>query len=104
MLRTFGLTALILAATPVLAQSPQPTSPADPTVPIVPPKGGSSPPEQIAPADGSLNTRQAQPKDIIVPPNVDPGMTVTPPRDGAAKTPVIPPPGSPGGNPSIVPK
>jgi hypothetical protein len=104
MLRTLSLTALMLAATPVLAQAPQPSSPGNPTVPITPPKSGSLPPEKIAPPDGGLSTRPSQKTGTIVPPNVDPGMTVSPPGDGLARTPVIPPPGSPGGNQSVVPK
>jgi hypothetical protein len=36
--------------------------------------------------------------------NVDPKMQVTPPDPGPTSTPVIPPPGSPGGNPNVVPK
>jgi hypothetical protein len=31
-------------------------------------------------------------------------LTVKPPRNSGATTPVIPPPGSPGGNPSVIPK
>jgi hypothetical protein len=31
-------------------------------------------------------------------------MTVSPPRSGTGTMPVIPPPGSPGGNQSVVPK
>jgi hypothetical protein len=40
---------------------------------------------------------------ICPPPGVDPEMAVKPPASGS-KTPVIPPPGTPGGNPSIQPK
>jgi hypothetical protein len=36
--------------------------------------------------------------------NLDPKMQVTPPDPGPTSTPVIPPPGSPGGNPNVVPK
>jgi hypothetical protein len=36
--------------------------------------------------------------------NIDPKMQVTPPDPGPTSTPVIPPPGSPGGNPNVVPK
>jgi hypothetical protein len=104
MLRTLWLTGLMLAATPALAQNPQPTSPANPTVPIAPPNAASPPPEKIAPPDTTLSNRLSDHKGTITPPNVDPGMTVRPPRDNAASTPVIPPPGSPGGNPSVVPK
>ena len=39
---------------------------------------------------------------VICPPNVDPEIRVPPPAVGT--TPVIPPPGSPGGDPSIRPK
>ena len=40
---------------------------------------------------------------ICPPPGVDPEMAVKPPASGS-KTPVIPPPGSPGGDPSVRPK
>jgi hypothetical protein len=36
--------------------------------------------------------------------NIDPKMQVTPPDPGPTSTPVIPPPGTPGGNPNVVPK
>jgi hypothetical protein len=36
--------------------------------------------------------------------NIDPKMQVAPPDPGPAATPVIPPPGTPGGNPNVVPK
>jgi hypothetical protein len=41
---------------------------------------------------------------ITPPPSVDPSMAKRPPETGAPNTPVIPPPGSPGGNPNIIPK
>jgi hypothetical protein len=104
MLRTLMLTALILAAAPALAQNPQPTSPENPTVPVAPPSAASPPPEKIAPADGNMSGKLSQQKGTITPPNVDPGMMVKPPRNDASTTPVIPPPGSPGGNRSVVPK
>jgi len=44
-------------------------------------------------------------KGVIRPPqSVDPEMQIPPPDPGAQKTPVIPPPGSPGGDPTIQPK
>jgi hypothetical protein len=104
MLRTLSITALILAAAPAMAQNPQPTSPTNPTVPLAPPNSASPPPEKSAPPDGTLSNRLSQQKGTITPPNVDPGMTVSPPAHSSATTPVIPPPGSPGGNPSVVPK
>jgi hypothetical protein len=104
MLRTLSLTALILAAVPALAQNPQSAPPTNPTVPIAPPNAASPPPEKIAPPSGNLSGRLSQQKGTITPPNVDPGMTVTPPPNSGSVTPVIPPPGSPGGNRSVVPK
>jgi hypothetical protein len=104
MLRTVLLTASIFAATPALAQNPQPTSPVNPTVPVAPPNAPSPPPEKIAPPSGTMSDQLSQRKGMISPPNVDPGMMVRPPRDATTTTPVIPPPGSPGGNRSVVPK
>jgi hypothetical protein len=42
----------------------------------------------------TLSERLDQTNGVICPPDIDPGM----------KTPVIPPPGSPGGNPNVQPK
>lgn len=39
---------------------------------------------------------------VICPPDVDPGSVKAPPAGGTM--PVIPPPGSPGGNPNVQPK
>jgi hypothetical protein len=109
MLRILSLTALIMASAPALAQNPQPTSPQNPTVPVAPPNAPSPPPEKIAPANGHLANGNmseglARHNGMIRPPDVDPGMTVKPPRHAGDRTPVIPPPGSPGGNRSVVPK
>jgi hypothetical protein len=105
MTRIAYLIALAVAAGPALAQNPQTAPPANPTVPIAPPNAPTPPPEKIAPSEGNnLSEHLSQQRGTIKPPNVDPGMTVQPPARGAATTPVIPPPGSPGGNPSVIPK
>jgi hypothetical protein len=104
MLRIVSLIALIVAAAPALAQNPQAASPANPTVPVAPPNAASPPPEKIAPPDGTMSERLSQKKGTITPPNVDPGMAVRPPGNTTASMPVIPPPGSAGGNGSVVPK
>jgi hypothetical protein len=58
---------------------------------------GQSPPN-------NLSDRLDRSKGVIKPPeSVDPGMKVPPPNSDA-RTPVIPPPGSPGGDRSIEPK
>ena len=97
--------ALTVAAVPALAQNPQPTSPTNPTVPVAPPDAPSPPPERIAPSGGkgTLSEHLSRQRGTIVPPNVDPGMAVQPSGAGAATTRVIPPPGSPGGDQSVVP-
>ena len=94
----------MLVAVPARSQNPQPSSPVNPTVPVAPPNAASPPPEKIVLPDGDLNTNLSKRRGIITPPNVDPGMTVSPPRAGADTMPVIPPPGSRGGDRSVVPK
>jgi hypothetical protein len=50
-----------------------------------------------------LSDQLSQSKGVICPPaGVDPGISVPP--VGGGRTPVIPPPGTPGGDPSIQPK
>jgi hypothetical protein len=51
----------------------------------------------------TLSEKLGQTNGVICPPDVDTGMKAPPPDEGG-KTPVIPPPGSPGGNPNIQPK
>jgi hypothetical protein len=41
---------------------------------------------------------------VVHPPNVDPGINIKPPADAPQSMPIVPPPGSPGGNPNVVPK
>lgn len=111
------LTVLALTTTPVLAQNPQTTAPQNPVAPVAPPNAPTPPPEQIAPPSGSaggttsgatggsLSDNLSRQRGTISPPmNVDPGITVQPNRSTRGTTPVIPPPGSPGGNQSVVPK
>jgi hypothetical protein len=53
-------------------------------------------------AIAALGEKLGQSGGVICPPEVDPGMKAPTPEGG--KTPIIPPPGSPGGNPNIQPK
>ena len=62
-------------------------------------RGPTSPP---ATTGENLSERLARTDGVICPPNVDPGIRAPTPEAG--RTPVIPPPGSPGGNPSVLPK
>jgi hypothetical protein len=107
---------VVLAAPAAEAQNPQPAPPGVTPAPVAPPNAPSPPPEQIAPpgkdvtrgsASGTtLSDKLSAQHGTLTPPHsVDPGITVNPPAHAQQGTmPVIPPPGSPGGNPSVVPK
>jgi hypothetical protein len=101
-----------VAAPRAAAQNPQPAPPGVVPAPMAPPNAPSPPPEQIAPGGKgvpagkpTLSDRLAQQQGTLRPPNgVDPGMRVDPPAQTRGTMPVIPPPGSPGGNSQVVPK
>jgi hypothetical protein len=101
---------MIVAAT-MLAASTNASAPPDRT----PPPGISSTPNYCQARTGGLavppgETGSANLSDelsrsrgvICPPPEVDPGISAQP--RGGGVTPVIPPPGSPGGDPRIIPK
>jgi len=50
----------------------------------------------------TLSDKLDQTNGVIYPPNVDPAIEA--PTPNAGKMPVIPPPGSPGGDPTVQPK
>ena len=50
----------------------------------------------------NLSEKLAQSDGVLCPPNVDPGIKAPTPETG--RMPVIPPPGSPGGDPNVQPK
>jgi len=111
MQRFFVVAAFLATGASAWAQNPQPSAPENPTVQVAPQNAPSAPPERIAPsgrapsgAAGTLSDQLSRQHGTISPPNVDPGMTVGPTTGAAGRTPVIPPPGSPGGNPTVVPK
>jgi hypothetical protein len=107
----FGL--LLGAALPSAAgaQNPQPAPPQVTHPPVAPPGVSTTPPEQIAPPDrvaGTGNTtlsdKLSQQQGTLRPPAVDPGMQALVPSRGQGTMPVIPPPGTPGGDQRVVPK
>lgn len=53
---------------------------------------------------GSLSHELNRSNGVIQPPPTGDRGVVKPPNRGASRTPVIPPPGTPGGNPRIEPK
>jgi hypothetical protein len=94
------------------AQNPQPAPPGQTPPQVAPPSSPSPPPEQIRPADpndrtaggGTLSDKLSQQQGTLQPPAVDPGIQKPVPQRGAATMPVIPPPGTPGGDQKVVPK
>ena len=110
-----GLLASVTIPCIAAAQNPQPAAPQDPHHPLAPPSASQPPPEQIAPRDsgsgmqsaqsgGTLSDKLSRQQGTLHPPAVDPGISAPLPSQGQGAMPVIPPPGSPGGNPTVVPK
>ncbi len=60
---------------------------------------GCTPQEQ---SNQTLSQKLDQTSGVICPPDVDPGIKAPTPK--TSNTPVIPPPGSPGGDPNVQPK
>jgi hypothetical protein len=89
------------------AQNPQ-SAPPGATAPMAPPNSPSPPPEKVAPrarADNrTLSDQLSRQGGTLRPKDVDPGINVTPPANRQGAMPVIPPPGSRGGNEQVVPK
>jgi hypothetical protein len=50
----------------------------------------------------NLSEKLSRDEGVLCPPNLDPDIRL--PAPDAGKTPIIPPPGSPGGNPNVRPK
>lgn len=77
-----------------------------------PAQGGKAPsasgqPQETTPSSpdaGSLSHQLSRSQGVLQPPPTGDKNTVTPPTTGAGRTPVIPPPGTPGGNPQVQPK
>jgi hypothetical protein len=68
-----------------------------------PDAGANSPTVGSGQSNPNLSDQLANSSGVICPPSgVDPEIHVSPP--GGGRTPVIPPPGSPGGDPNVKPK
>jgi hypothetical protein len=108
----------VLLASVEVAVAQAPPSPATPPAPTAPPASADNcaptkpvPPRGTVMPEGStigqasepLGDRLARSDGVLCPPpGVDPQIRA--PTPNAGNTPVIPPPGSPGGNPDIRPK
>jgi hypothetical protein len=92
-----ALVLLLSATLPCVAQN----NPAPQRDPKACSAGGAAP-QPASPGDRSLSEKLAQTDGVICPPDIDPDITA--PTPGGGKMPVIPPPGSPGGDPTVRPK
>ena len=113
-MRTYvAIVSLLLTAASAFAQAPPSAPQAVPVqgtvrcAPVQPPTPGAgtgAPSQQTTGQSREpLSDRLAQSDGVMCPPNeVDRQMPKPPPEEG--KTPVIPPPGSPGGDPTVRPK
>jgi hypothetical protein len=85
------------------AQSGRPAPPSVSPPPLSECAPGTTPPANETTGSAPLSDRLAQSKGVICPPaGVDPGISVPP--VGGGRMPVIPAPGTPGGDPGIQPK
>jgi hypothetical protein len=108
----FGLMVCLAWPGAALAQNPQPAAPHETHPPVAPPSASQPPPEKIDPGgmpSGSqsgqtLSDRLATQQGTLQPPKVDPGIQAPLPSRSQDTMPVIPPPGTPGGNRNVVPK
>ena len=66
------------------------------------PSAEQKPCSELSDSSKTLSDKLNQGGGVICPPNVDPGIKAPTPETG--KMPVIPPPGSPGGDPTVKPK
>jgi hypothetical protein len=106
------LTAALLATVPALAQtngaSPRDSKACAPgaashlKMPDTPTPQAPKMPNETTGSGGNLSDKLAASDGVLCPPNVDPDIHAPAPNVG--KRPVIPPPGSPGGNPNVQPK
>jgi hypothetical protein len=106
-MRTLGFItvagAVLATATFGFAQSQGPAPPARAPLEAPECQRGALPTLGETTGSATLSDQLSQSKGIICPPaGVDPGIAAPP--TGGGRTPVIPPPGTPGGDPSIMPK
>ena len=99
----FAVSALLAAATPAKGQNEAVPS-LRPHQALPSPHGGSSAGSETSTPDNSLAHELSLSRGVIKPPPTPDENVVTPPNENAVKTPVIAPPGTPGGNPAIIPK
>jgi hypothetical protein len=88
-----------VAQTPLAPQTPDPKACSDQQR-LRPGDGALLPPRN--PSDQTLSEKLEKSEGVLCPPNIDPDINAPTPDVG--RTPIIPPPGSPGGDPTVRPK
>jgi hypothetical protein len=104
-----GFVAVLLTVAAAQAQTPPGQVPQNqPPTPQLPPATGGAPSGQNSgkdSGDSPLSEQLSRSGGVIKPPeNVDRKMEAPTPNPGPRSMPVVPPPGSPGGNPDVKPK
>ncbi|HEY3909009.1 MAG TPA: hypothetical protein VGM07_03870 [Stellaceae bacterium] len=103
MIRPLTIALLLCAGTGLAAaQTPQGATPAAPG--HGPAANSQTLPSAPGGAPGSLSKELNRSGGVIHPPATHDRGVVSPPSRGVGRTPVIPPPGTPGGNPNVQPK
>ena len=115
--RQAALLALLLTMAPLAEAAaqlrPDPTQRPEQAPETAADNPSAAPPEKIAPPDarassgssGTLGDELSRSHGTITPPaGIDPGMTKQAPDAGPRSTPVLPPPGSAGDDPTVIPK
>ena len=100
----FGLLAGLALPCVAGAQNPQPAPPQEVHPTLAPPNASQPPPEQIAPSDNNLSEKLSRQQGMLQPNAVDPGIRAPLPPRMSDPMAVIPPPGTPGGDPKMVPR
>lgn len=104
--RSMPLVAGLVLSTTALAQTVQPRDPNMPDPKSTVPEKVDPPQTSVSGNPGqSLSDKLEKSEGVITPrTNLDPGIRVPAPVPNPGTTPVIPPPGEPGGNQSVQPK
>lgn len=101
LLTILAIAAAWLSTAPVQAREAAPVAARDPGAAVEPGNGGNA----AAGASEPLSDKLDRSDGVVRPPRgVDPGLTHHPAGSGSSSMPVIPPPGTPGGEPDVNPK
>lgn len=96
--------ALFLGAGAGIATAQTPAEPRAAAPGQGPAANGQIPQSAPSGPPGSLSKQLNRSGGVIPPPPTPDRGVVSPPNQGVSRTPIIPPPGSPGGNPNVQPK